>query len=115
MTELSFLEELFLELSKALLTLALEGFSITSLPPIQSLGYLKALANHTISTRDYHGSPLQPMASCTTPEKDILLCTALPSHSLPQCLFTASAIAFFKERAYSAALCIEITLRENSR
>lgn len=27
MTELSFLDELFLELSKALLTLALEGFS----------------------------------------------------------------------------------------
>jgi len=69
MTELSFLEELFLELSKALLTLALEGFSITSLPPIQSPGYLKALANHTISTRDYHGSPLQPTASCTTPER----------------------------------------------
>lgn len=37
--------------------------------------------------------------------QDILLCTALPSHSLPQCSFTASAMAFFlRESLFSCIM-----------
>ncbi|KAK2876157.1 hypothetical protein Q8A67_020253 [Cirrhinus molitorella] len=88
---------------------------VTSLPPIQSPGYLKAPRQ---SHNKYTGLPwIFPAAygSVRHTREDILLCAALPSHSLPQCSRTASAMAFLKERAYSAALCIEIALRENQR